>query len=129
VRGDATRDPEGGKDTGTGTSRRYGANEVRKAAMLVELAHFRIPAPVLELTFEDTERWTTAHEWQMAVRGDEVIFLNLAYTDGDEGTILSQVIVASSERNLLVATARDPAFNFASAVVINLTKLFAKVRV
>ncbi len=65
--------PIGGKRTGTGVSRRYSMDEVRKAAILVELSNYRVPSPVLEDTFaEASEAGRVRGNWRDAVEGTEI---------------------------------------------------------
>ena len=115
------------KNTGTGVSRRYSADEVRKAAILVELSHYRIPAPVLEDGFETfTEQWRGRKPWQDAISGTKAVYFCLAY---NEHIVTFQLMPAGGVISILQPKTRlDPEFDLVSAVVINLTGLFARLK-
>ena len=120
----------GGKRTGTGVSRRYSLDEVRKAAILVELSNYRAPSPVLEETFaEASEAWPGSGNWRDAVKGRKPIFLYLSY---GEHSVIYQFASPKSVSLLLDPKPgfpkRDPRFDSASAIVVNLTKVFARLR-
>ncbi len=122
--------PIGGKQTGTGVSRRYGLDEVRKAAILVELSNYRVPSPVLEDSFADaSEKWPRLVQWREAVEGRKAILLYISY---DDDQVTYQFAPAKSAM-LLLGPKRglpkhDPTFDAASAIVVNLTKLFSRLR-
>lgn len=118
--------PVGTKRTGTGTSRRYVAQEVRKAALFLELSLYRIPAPVIEGSYDDSiHDWAEDRLWALAISGEKTVYFYVAY---NENLITSQIALADSARTILQAKPDDPNFDFSSAIVINLTKLFGKLR-
>lgn len=120
--------PIGGKRTGTGVSRRYSMDEVRKAAILVELSNYRVPSPVLEDLFADaSERWPDYAEWENAIDGRKSVYLYISYNDD---MVTYQI---NSKKSWMLEPKRtrsksDPKFNSASAIVVNLTKVFARLR-
>ena len=121
--------PLSDKHTGTGVSRRYSADEVRKAAILVEFARYRIPAPVLEDTFPTAaEDWPARKAWRDAIAGTRPIFLHMAY-NGDvtiyQFTDADAVTRALTPKN---GAKIDPVFDVVSAIVINVTRLFARLK-
>lgn len=120
--------PVGGKRTGTGVSRRYAADEVRKAAILLELSRYRIPAPVLEESFETAaERWPSRPAWRDAIAGPKPIFLYMTYS---EHITAYQLVPADAVITMLLpapGVERQPEFEVCSAIVINVTRLFAKL--
>jgi hypothetical protein len=122
--------PLGEKHTGTGVSRRYTADEVRKAAILVELSRYRIPAPVLEESFsEAAENWVKERGWRDAISGARPILLFMSQS---EDLIAYQLVARGAIATMLDPVhdpKRDPMFEIFSAVVINLTRLFARLRV
>lgn len=122
-------EPIEGKSTGTGISRRYSADEVRKAAILHELAHYRVPVPVLEDSFPQAMvNYLPSSEWRAAVTGTRQVMLQLAYS---AGSVQVQMIADPKTPNMLTArrlSQADPMMAPASAIVINLTRLFGRLR-
>jgi hypothetical protein len=122
--------PMDGKRTGTGVSRRYGLDEVRKAAILVELSNFRVPSPVLEMSFADAaERWPGSKAWLDAIEGRKAVYLFISYNDD----IVTYQIDPNRSWMLNLETEprhtkRNPTLDQASAIVVNLTKVFARLR-
>jgi hypothetical protein len=117
------------KHTGTGVSRRYSADEVRKAALLVELSHYRIPAPVLEDGFETfAPDWPKGEAWRAAVAGNTAVFFYMAY---NEHLTTFRLVPADAVITVLQPVPnprREPAFDMVSAIVVNLTRLFGRLR-
>jgi len=126
--------PIAGKETGTGVSRRYTADEVRKAAILVELSRYRIPAPVLEETFPGvSEDWPERPAWRDAIAGRNPIFLFMTYS---EALTAYQLIPADAVVTMLQPASdrppepqpdHMPKIEIYSAIVINVTRLFASL--
>jgi hypothetical protein len=124
--------PVGGKNTGTGVSRRYTASDIRRAAILAELHRYRVPVPVVENFAEamDTYEFGRGFDvmWKSAIAGDRPVFLQLAWTEG----FTSWGIDFDEPNSLMVAPegkSRDPGdpFHITSAIVINLTSVFARI--
>ena len=120
--------PVDGKSTGTGVSRRYSVSEVRRAAILAEIARYRVPVPVIEnfaLAMDNYQDWP---DWKTALEGKETILLQFAWNKDFTNWGLNK-----NEPNLFVLTSMgegrddfDP-FSVASAITINLTKVFARL--
>lgn len=113
----------GKKHTGTGVSREYSAHEVRLAAILLELSNYRVPVTVLDGFDEMAGRYADDAEWQDAIAGKRPIFLQFAFTPGMNAW---QLYGENPKKNFLASmpSTKDGSFDAASAIVINLTKVF-----
>ncbi|HWI25466.1 MAG TPA: hypothetical protein VN668_00760 [Stellaceae bacterium] len=121
--------PLGGKRTGTGVSRRYTADEIRKAAILLELSQYRIPAPVLEDSFDVASHdWPNRSDWDDAVAGRKSIFLYMTYSRHITAYQLAPADAVITMLEPAPEKKREPMFEIFSAIVINLTRLFATLK-
>jgi len=120
--------PIDGKNTGTGVSRKYDIDEIRKAAILLEYGRYRVPIPVLHESFSDfSEHWTDAPAWTEAISGRHSVYLYTAYS---ENFIFCQIARRDAVISLLdpkPGTGVHPELQPISAIVINLTRLFARL--
>jgi hypothetical protein len=124
--------PEGDKHSGTGRSREYRVEEIYRAAILLELAKWRVPMTVLAETFRSFTRDFEA-QWQLALHGTEAVYLTMTWSEG-----LTVWNLAAGEPKLHMLN--DPSFKLqdpnskpdlsspASAIVINLTALLRGLR-
>ncbi len=117
--------PEGDKHTGTGRSREYPVEEIYRAAVLLELAKWRVPTTVLADTFRqfmaDLEK-----EWLLAVQGTAAVYVTMTWSDG---LTVWNIAVGGPELFML----DDPVPNSglggpASAIVINLNRCLHGLR-
>ncbi len=122
--------PVDGKKTGTGVSRRYSVEEVRRAAILAEIARYRVPVPVIGDFALAMDNYQDRAEWKTALKGKESILLQFAWNKDFTNWGLNK-----NEPNLFALTSMgkerddiDP-FSLASAITINLTKVFARLAV
>lgn len=117
--------PIGKKHTGTGVSRRYDVSELRKAAILAELAHYRVPVTVLDDCFGTMiEEYTARQEWQDAITGRRPVFLVLAFNDD---MIQTQLFAEPASHPMLSTSTGEKAVEWVSAITINLTRLFKRL--
>lgn len=77
--------PLGEKHTGTGVSRQYDADEVRKAAILLELSRYGVTVEMLEGFDEWTSLLRGTDRWKKAAEGKGEYFLQMAWEPGDDG--------------------------------------------
>ncbi len=131
--------PVGKKYTGTGVSRRYTADEVRKAAILAELSHFRVPVTILDAPFAHSDEVFLGEEWEIAIAGKRPVYLEMAWTE--DGTsrwrmavdwprllfINPPVARETKEEGRDDVTVMDPE-RPTSMILINLTETFARLR-
>ncbi len=121
--------PIDGKNTGTGVSRRYDADEVRKAAILAELANYRVPTTLLDPGFADfSDTWPENPHWAKAISGRRAIYLQFAFSDDNLSVQIAPrdatATILDPKPGLDTSRERSPV----SAIVINLTRLFAQLR-
>ena len=128
---------EGKKHTGTGRSREYSADTIRRAAVLVELARWRVPMTVLADAFatftDDSEA-----EWEKAVADDVdgPVYLTMTWSDeGSEWWVQRDFPLAHLiEENIGEEETREPEpvrdgqQVHASIIVINLSRLLRWVK-
>ena len=115
--------PSGRKHTGTGTSREYTAHEIRMAAILLELARYKVPVTVLEGFDEMVGNYSDGPEWRVAVEGKRPIFLQFAFPDDRSYWLIHD----GSPKHDFLASPRPVQSGFpdaASAIIVNLTKVF-----
>jgi DNA-binding transcriptional MerR regulator len=131
-------EPAGEKFVGTGRSRRYGADEIRFAAWLMELAKYGINISVMEAVRHTFDEESYADLWDTIADADPPVFYELVW---DEDAIIGKFSYGAPElvtgarldekRRRRIANPKDglidPA-NITSAVVINLTKVFARLK-
>ena len=117
--------PVGDKHTGTGRSRAYPVEEIYRAAVLLELAKWRVPVTVLA----DTFRAFTVNfeqEWLLAVDGSAVVYVTMTWSEG-----LTAWVIAIDEPELFMLddpTSESGLGGPASAIVINLTQVLHGLR-
>ena len=127
--------PEGAKHTGTGRSREYSADTIRRAAVLVELAKWRVPMTVLAdafATFTDDSQ----DEWEEAVTDDGPVYLAMTWSDDGSEWIVQRdfPLVYTIEEDHFDDEAREPKPMRgqqpvpASMIVINLSRLLRWVK-
>jgi hypothetical protein len=110
------------KHTGSGVSRRYRANEIRKAAILVEISRYHVPVTVLGRFATAMGEFCKLPEWTEAIRGRRAVLI--AFTFGRDYEIWD--IQYGDKPNPLAAKAvGDPP---ASELLINVTRLFSRLR-
>jgi len=123
--------PAGRKHTGTGVSRRYDADEVRKAAILVELNQYHLPVTAFSEAHDWSRNFLRSSAWQTATDGKRPVFLQLAWS---HDMLTLQIFEGQPKHNALAPRPdpkRDPKWEKilpVSAVVINLSRLFARLR-
>ena len=116
--------PVGDKHTGTGRSREYPVEEIYRAAVLLELAKWRVPVTVLA----DTFRAFTVNfeqEWLLAVDGSAAVYVTMTWSEG-----LTAWVIAIDEPELFMLDDPMESGNGgpASAIVINLTQVLHGLR-
>jgi hypothetical protein len=123
----------GKRQTGTGTSRRYSADAVRKAAILVELARYRVPTPVFIETFrEASDAWSKFRAWDEAIAGTEQILLYMTYNESQVMYRIAPVSETNSLAIMLGERDSDTSALYgplpASALVVNITRVFSQLK-
>ncbi|WP_374631659.1 hypothetical protein [Ferrovibrio sp.] len=115
----------GAKHTGTGVSRRYAPEQVRLAAILMELNRYHVPITVLSECFETlTSEYSKRDEWKQAVQGKGAIYLMFAYSDE---FISAQLFSGQSRHPMLEPKGQISGKPMVSAITINLSRLFAQL--
>ena len=140
--------PIGKKHSGTGVARRYGPDEVRKAALLRELTRFGMTVTQLGEEFGDDLIYRAGQkEWLQAIEGKTLIYyqviLPASATPDESGHTMNLVpeersllrrldpkYVAAEKRKHAKEPKRSslpelPMPDFVSGLTINMTKLFA----
>jgi len=126
----------GGKHGGSGVHRRYDANAVRRAAITLELVRYGITITSLEPFDEYLDDIADHPKWEKAVSGGENVFLSYSIEcveDGNTPIGLGTRDEADPLRLVEAQTEEDygrgliEVKNYASTLVINLTKLFARL--
>ena len=117
--------PVGDKHTGTGRAREYPVEEIYRAAALLELAKWRVPATVLADTFRqftsDFEK-----EWLLAVKDTKAVYVTMTWS---EGLTVWNIAVGKPELFMLDDPAPKSSLGGpASAIVINLTTALSGLR-
>ena len=117
--------PEGDKHVGTGRAREYAKDEIYRAAMLVELARWRVPMTVLADTFRSFAK-KYQKEWAIALEGPESVYVTLAW---EESLTVWNISVGRPELFMLEDTQpSDVPSEPASAIVINLSRVLRGLR-
>jgi hypothetical protein len=126
--------PVGKRNTGTGVSRLYSVDEVRRAALLVELAHYRIPTTVLESSFSFmSEKWPKDENWLRSIKGTEQIFLCVTYDDRITTFHLvrqdfsASILMPETEKGSFLSKVTKNQLP-ASAIVVNVTRVFSRLK-
>jgi hypothetical protein len=137
--------PIGGKrHTGSGNHREYDADEVRKAAIAAELSRYGISLGKIipfDVYLEDIKR---GELWKRAVEGTDNIYIVHSEEFGEEGgdmtgfcselesrkdSVVSPMHVVSSRGRMVPDNPTSLDYDdYPSSLVINITKLFAKLR-
>lgn len=130
--------PQGKKHTGTGVSRKYGADEVRKAAILRELARFGMTVTQLEGTGEYLDMLTKDPSWRDAVTNKRPVYLELFTTPDDEDQTwrfardepdLRPIHPDAKPSRLKVGNTTTQGPSYTSALVLSLNRIFARLKV
>ncbi len=132
----------GAKKPGTGRSRLYDAHQVRKAAVLAELAQYTIDVGKLETFGEWADMLPQHNGWKAAVEGKRDAYLQMAFNaDGSHSWSINvgqpnlfDLKTHNPPRRGTVqrldgTTFDMPRPDFSTAVVLNITKIFRRVRV
>jgi len=127
--------PEGAKHTGTGRSREYSADTIYRAAVLVELARYRVPITVLADAFS---RFTDdcESEWEEAVTDDGPVYLAVTWSeDGSQWIIQRDMPLVHlieephyQEQDKAPKPIRDGEPVPASMIIMNLSRLLRWVK-
>lgn len=125
------------KHTGSGKSRLYAIHELHKAALLMELARWKVPMPIItdhfHLLLAD---YGESEAWQQAVDQSANVFLSLTWSK-----FLANVAMQADAPNLTaLSLPEDPSMlndksspelgslhELSSAMVINVTKVFYRL--
>jgi len=129
--------PIGEKHTGTGVSRKYGPDEVRKAAILRELSRFGLTVTMLDGMGEALDYHAKQSEWRDAISGKDAIFLEMLWAP-DGAHVWNLVRQASllkmmhpdwkphhSKKSALPMINLD----FTRAAVLSLNRIFAHLQI
>lgn len=125
--------PIGQKHTGTGNARKYGADEVRKAAILRELASFGIPVATYEGMGESLDFHARRAEWKDAITGKDSIFLEMLWAPSGmhvwnivrHNALLSMMDPNWKPRKVKGIT---PDMSFTRAIVLSLNRIFERLK-
>lgn len=129
---------EGDKHTGTGRSRVYDAHQVRKAAILAELARFGINVGELEGFGEWADSLARTTQWAAAVAARRDVFIQMAWTadggaswgiaqDAPNTNPLSSTTASSPVRRGDGRQFELPEQDFTASIVLNVTKVFKRL--
>ena len=121
--------------------RRYDANAVRRAALTAELVRYGITITGLDPFGEYLDGIVEHPKWHKAVSGEAEIFLAHSIESIENGRVSIRLVdkaedgPMSSPLNIIEATRKEEygvgvldVSNYTSALVINLTKLFVKLK-
>lgn len=118
--------PEGKKHTGTGVSRKYGAREIRKAAILQELSRYHVPVTVLDRFSDVLSDEARGKEWAAAIKGSAPVFLNFAFA---EHSVTWKLTKGHLTRDFFVPLGPEWESKVpTSGIVMNLTRIFARLK-
>jgi len=127
--------PEGKKHTGTGRSREYSADTIYRAAVLVELARYRVPITVLADAFS---RFTDGNEveWEEAIIDRGPVYLAVTWSeDGSEWIMQCDFPLVHlieelhyQEQDMEPEPTRDGKPVPASMIIMNLSRLLRWVK-
>jgi len=119
--------PVGGKDTGTGVSRVYDADGVRKAGIILELTRYGITVDMVgEETFEEwMSSIVTTKEWKRAIEGKDDFFLQFAWEAGRG----SSSRIPTLNRGLLCRSEylQRTGMRTASEIIVNVTAICKRI--
>ena len=126
----------GEKHGGTGVHRRYDAKGVRRAAIIEELVRYGITIAALDTFGEYLEINEGKEDWESAIVGEKIVFLSYAKSTEEGGLSIMQVGTRNfyDPLSLLEAVKNEDygagvldVQEFASILVINLTKIFSRL--
>ena len=130
--------PQGKKHTGTGVSRQYGPDEVRKAAILRELGRFGMTVTQLEGMGEYLDGLAEDPSWRDAITGKRPVYLELFSTPDDEEQTwrvardepdLKQLHPDAKPLRIKIGTKHTNGASYTSALVLSLNRIFARLSV
>lgn len=120
--------PFGPKDTGTGVSRVYDANGVRKAAIVLELTRYGVTVDMLEAFEEWAAESLNEAWWEAAIDGTEDCLLQFGWAPPDAAFVVWRV---GTDGGLLPTRRKgrkqDPNFEVPSVILVNATALFQRL--
>ena len=124
--------PLGGKATGTGVSRVYKADDVRKAALVLEIVRYGVPLDVLESFSEWCDGLIKDGTWEDAIEGRRDVFMAIMLEHGDDPGVIWGVErgVAKLPLISLSKTWKQEELRIAepaSAIAVNLSKVFKRL--
>lgn len=133
--------PVGGKETGTGVSRMYDANGVRCAAILQEISRYGIPLDRLGALREWVGTLYDSDDWETAISGKNDVFLSMSWDAVASGSFW-QIGIGEPKWDALRKDLSPTKgklidggdffilpMDITSSIVINLTKIFARLKV
>jgi hypothetical protein len=127
----------GEKFVGTGRSRQYAADEIRFAAWLMELAKYGINISLMEAVRELYDDEGYQDLWETLADADPPVFYEIAW---DEDSIRGKISYGAPEMITWAYTHGDAnksgeklpglfnSENITSVVVVNLTKIFSRLK-
>lgn len=129
--------PIGEKHTGTGVSRKYGPDEVRKAAILRELSRFGLTVTMLDGMGEALDFYAKRSEWRDAISGKDAIFLEMLWApDGAHAwnvvryaSLLAMMKPDWKPRGSKKSDLSMIDLNFTRAAVLSLNRIFAHLKI
>lgn len=130
--------PQGKKHTGTGVSRKYGPEEVRKAAILRELWRYGMTVTQLEGMGEYLDDLSGDPSWADAANGKRAVYLELLSNPDDESQLwlvardepdLKVLDPANKPPRIKVGSKSLPGISYSAALVLSLNRIFERLRV
>lgn len=130
--------PQGKKHTGTGVSRKYGPEEVRKAAILRELWRYGMTVTQLEGMGEYLDKLSDDPSWTDAVSGKRAVYLELLSTPDDETQSwlvardtpdLKLLNPDTKPSRVKIGGKNLPGPSHTAALVLSLNRIFERLRV
>ena len=127
----------GKKHSGTGVHRRYDTNGVRRTAITAELVRYGITISGLDPFGEYLDGIQGSPDWDKAIKGTEIVYLGHSISDERFGVNVTSIGTIEDRNPFALMQARKnedygigalDVESFASTLVINLTKLFARLR-
>ena len=128
----------GKKHSGTGVHRRYSANAVRRAALTSELARYGLDVSDMDPLGEYFDGMEGGADWQTAIDGTAIVYLWYSLAGVPDGMIIGQygsqdrinpLQLTNARRNEEYGAGLIPVEGYASALVINVTKVFQRLTV
>lgn len=122
--------PAGDKYTGTGRSRKYTAEEIRKAAVFEELSRWKVPMTLVADSF-DTVLEDYGDIWAMAAKGTKPVFLtmtwNSTFINWKMTTNEPSLHIIQDHAGAKAKSKNAPIELPSSAIVINLSRLLRSI--